>query len=278
MKLDTKFNKESNAKTNQANIESIQFRQLILAATLAIAVATTACAKQSEHKVEAARSGQAAVKQVSVQTTMPAVQPSEVRTVKTVAKTTQPATKTLRYKSRDYGVSFEYPWQYEFVNAKTVSSSKSLQPKSDGFDGQITLARIDLPNGFYPDTDFESGYFTLGLNSQIKEKDCKVSVASSGKSQVAKINDVEFLWNESEVGGKGSASKVRNYVAFNQEVCYEVELGVKNHNENGLAREVNADQVMRRLEGMLKTVKFREAEEKGDLQSSLDESKTEAQN
>jgi hypothetical protein len=282
MKLDTKFNNESNAKTNHANSDSIRFRQLILAATLAIAVATTACArqsehKQSEHKVEAARSGQAAVKQVAVQAVTPAVQPSEVK-IKTVSKTAQPATKTLRYKSRDYGVSFEYPWQYEFVNAKTVSSSQSLQPKSDGFKGQITLARIDLPNGFYPDTDFESGYFTLGLNSQIKEKDCKVSVASSGKSQVAKINDVEFMWNESEVGGKGSASKIRNYVAFNQGVCYEVELGVKTHNENGLAREVNADQVMRRLEGMLKTVKFRESEVKGELQSSLEESKTEAQN
>jgi hypothetical protein len=277
MKLDTKFNKEFNTKTNHANGKSIQFRRLILAATLALSVVTVACAKQSEHKVEAARSGQAAVKQVSVQAVTPAVQPSEVK-IKTVSKTTQPATRTLRYKSRDYGVSFEYPWQYEFVNAKTVSSSQSLQPKSDGFEGQITLARIDLPNGFYPDTDFESGYFTLGLNSQIKEKDCKVLVASSGKSQVAKINDVEFFWNESEVGGKGSASKVRNYVAFNQGVCYEVELGVKTHNENGLAREVNADQVMRRLEGMLKTVKFREAEAKGDLQSSLDEPKTEAQN
>src|ERR1700750_2679846 len=123
MKLDTKFNDESNAKNNHANTESSQFRQLSLAAPLAIAVATTACAKQSEHKVEAARSGQAAVKQVSVQSVTPAVQPSEVK-IKTVAKTTQPATKTLRYKSRDYGVSFEYPWQYEFVNAKTVSSSE----------------------------------------------------------------------------------------------------------------------------------------------------------
>jgi hypothetical protein len=275
MKLDTKFNNEFNTKTNK--FESIQFRQLILAAALAVAVATVACAKQSDHKVEAARSGQAAVKQVSVQAVPPAVQSSEVK-IKTVAKTTQPASKVLRYKSRDYGVSFEYPWQYEFVNAKTISGSQSLQPKSDGFEGQITLARIDLPNGFYPDTDFESGYFTLGLNSQVKEKDCKASLASTGKPQVAKINDVEFLWNESEVGGKGSASKIRNYVAFNQGVCYEIELGVKTHNENGLAREVNADQVMRKLEGMLKTVKFREAEARGDLQSSLEESKTEAQN
>jgi hypothetical protein len=267
-------------KINNAKIETTQIRQLILTAALAVVVATVACAKQSEHKVEAAQSGQPAVKQLPVQTTMPAAQPSEV---KTIAKTTtkqQPASKLLRYKSRDYGVSFEYPWQYEFVSAKTVSNNESLKPKSDGFEGQITLARIDLPNGFYPDTDFESGYLTLGLNPHVVEKDCSASVATSSvKPQVSKINDVEFLWSESEVGGKGRASKIRNYVAFNNGVCYEVELGVKTHNESGLVREVNADQVMRKLEAMLKTVKFSESEINADneVQSSLAEGKPEGQ-
>src|SRR5512140_3415016 len=131
-------------------IESTQFRQLILTTALAFAVATVGCAKQSEQKVEAAHPAQAAVKQASMQTTAASLQATEVKSVeKTTTK--QQASKVLRYKSRNYGVSFEYPWQYEFVNAKTVSSVESLQPKPDGFEGQITLARIDLPKGFYPD-------------------------------------------------------------------------------------------------------------------------------
>src|SRR6266567_354172 len=180
-----------NTNSSNAKIESTQFRQLILTTALAVAVATVGCAKQSEQKVEAAHPAQAAVKQVSAPATTPVVQPSEVKTVaKTAIK--QPASKLLRYKSRNYGVSFEYPWQYQFVSAKTVSNNESLQPKADGFDGQITLARIDLPKGFYPDTDFDSGYFTLGLNPDVEEKDCKASLApSTDKTQVAKINDVE---------------------------------------------------------------------------------------
>jgi len=263
-------------KLNNAKIESTQFRQLILTTALAVAVATVACAKQSEHKVEAAQPAKASVKQVSLHATTSALPPSEVKT--TASK--QPPSKPLRYRSRDYGVSFEYPWQYQFASARTVSTDESLQPKSDGFDGQITLARIDLPKGFYPDTDFDSGYFTLGLNPEVEEKDCKAGVAnSSGKPEVAKINDVEFLWIEAEVGGRGTASKVRNYVAFNHGVCYEVELGVKTRNDDGLAREVNADQVMRRLEAMLKTVKFSESVAKpaSEVQSSLDPAKPEGQ-
>jgi hypothetical protein len=42
---------------------------------------------------------------------------------------------------------------------------------------------------------------------------------------------------------------------------------VKTRNENGLAREVNVDQVMQRLEGMLKTVKFADLESNQTLES-----------
>jgi hypothetical protein len=70
-----------------------------------------------------------------------------------------------------------------------------------------------------------------------------------------KVNDTEFSWVESNEGGKGTASKVRNYVAYANDSCYEIELGVLTNNADGLAHEVNPDQVMSRLEGMLKSVK-----------------------
>jgi hypothetical protein len=193
--------------------------------------------------------------------------PTKVEAKTEKAEVKKPVSKTLRYKSRDYAVSFEYPWQYSIANAKTVHDLESLKPKPDGHEGQITLARVDLPNGFYPDSDFESGYFTLSLNPQLKENDCRSAFKAEKTAKNSKINNADFIWVETDQTGKGGASKVRSYVAFTNDVCYEFELGVKTRNENGLAREVNVDQVMQRLEGMLKTVKFADLESNQTLES-----------
>jgi hypothetical protein len=167
--------------------------------------------------------------------------------------------KQITYKSRDYGVSFAYPRQYAYVSAKAIRmGGESLRPKSDGDDGQFTLVRIEIPNGFYPDTDLESAYFTLSLNQDINEEQCASPfvTGNAGKAETTSINGVNFQWLETDVSGGGNASKTRNYVAYNNGTCYEVELGVKSKNEQGVAREVDPDQVMRRLDAILTTVKI----------------------
>lgn len=243
-------------------IETIHgYRQIALVATLATAaLVTAACSSKPEAKVEAAQPTQAIVKNASLSLGSSSASLPKVAEAKSVEKAPlqQPASKVLRYKSRDYAVSFEYPWQYAFANARKISENDSLQPKSDGSDGQVTLARIDIPKGFYPDTDFESGYFTLGLNSELEEHDCKAALEGEkhGGVQTSKINGADFFWAEAEEGGKGSTSKVRNYVAFTNGVCYEIELGVTTRNENGLATEVNAEKVLQKLDGMLQSVKI----------------------
>lgn len=254
--------KFENAQIGSTN----NYRRIFIAATLAgLAVVAGACETKPEKKAEAIQPKQVAIQPASqVAISSPAL-PAKVE-AKSTEKAKKPASKTLRYKSRDYAVSFEYPWQYSIASAKTVHDLESLKPKSDGHDGQITLARVDLPNGFYPDSDFESGYFTLSLNPQLKEKDCRAAFKADG-AKSAKINDADFFWVEADQTGKGGASKVRSYVAFTNDVCYEFELGVKTRNESGLAREVNVDQVMQRLEGMLKTVKFADLESKQTLES-----------
>lgn len=246
--------------TNSKIATSKKFRGIILLGTIAAAAATVACSRKSEPKNTQSTYGSvqpaATVKQASLSVTTPSYsQPKSVET-KPVEKVQHPKSGVMSYKSRNYGVQFEYPWQYSYVSAKSIATNEELQPKSDGHEGQITLARIDLPKGFYPDTDFERGYFTLGLNPEIEEHDCK-SVLGTGKDvKTEKVNDTEFSWVESDEGGKGTASKVRTYVAYANDSCYEIELGVLTNNADGLSREVNADQVMGRLEGMLKSVKI----------------------
>src|SRR5262249_8550609 len=162
-------------------------------------------------------------------------------------------------KSRDFGVSFLYPWQYAFVSAKTVANGdSSLRPKSDGHEGQFTLARIEIPKGFYSHTDYESGYFTLSLNQDLNQQECESTLSPGKDSKVESdtINGVEVRWSETDRGGGGHAAKLRQYVTFNNGTCYEVEMGVKTANDDGLAREVDPDQVLRRLDAILRTVKI----------------------
>jgi hypothetical protein len=164
--------------------------------------------------------------------------------------------KSAEFKSRDYGVSFSYPWQYSTTSAKAIAADENLMPSSDGSDAQFTLIRVEVPKGFYPDTNFESGYFTLSLNQDISEEQCESIVRSvpDAKVENESVNGVDFLRTQRENGGKGSAETLRKYVTFANATCYEIEMGVTTQNDRGLAREVNPDQVMRRLDAILKTV------------------------
>jgi hypothetical protein len=248
--------KPSNASTT-TSIRTVNL--MILFAALAIVATTVGCSNSKAAVSSSLPTG------ISLQGDAP--QPSTAAPSAVVpttgAKTSlteKPVAKPVTYKSRDYGVSFTYPWQYAYVNARTIAESDadaSLRPKSDGNDAQITLARIDIPKGFYAGTDFESGYFTMSLDQDItsqEECDATFNLAKGGKVETDTINGAEFHWIDTETAGGGKATKLRQYVTFTNNTCYEFEMGVNTRNQDGLAREVNPDQVMRHLDGILRTV------------------------
>jgi hypothetical protein len=236
-------------------------RTLILLGALAALATSVACSNNSKPAMNSSNPLSAHVQPVALKTVAQTVSqpvPAGV-VVKPLAPVKTSTPKLITYKSRDYGISFVYPWQYAYVSAKAIANGDaSLQPKSDGGDSQFTLARIEIPKGFYPDTDFESGYFMLSLNQDLSEEQCNSApgTANDVKVQTNTINGVDFRWIETELGGDGKAAKTRNYFAYTNGTCYELELGVKSRNEQGLAREVDPDQVLRRLDAILTTVKI----------------------
>lgn len=269
---------------NTPNAPSIRrSRALILLGTLAALVTTVACSSNSKPNVDSSQPVKASVQPVAVKTVMP----NDSQPMPEMSKASMPEKaalpRVISYKSRDYGVSFAYPRQYAYLSAKVVANrDSSLQPKSDGHDGQFTLARVEIPKGFYPDTDFESGYFTLSLNQEISREECEASLSSGtdNKLQTQSINGAEFKWLEADSGGRGAAEKIRNFVSFTNGTCYELEMGVKTRNEDGLAREVDPDQVFRRLNGILMTVTIQPELQKSapQLESSAESQKPVAQN
>jgi hypothetical protein len=246
-------------------------RAFALFGAVAALATTIACSDQPKPAASSAQPVGASVRPSVLQTSSQNV--AKVTTVSENTETTSVA-KPVSFKSRDYGISFQYPWQYTRMSARTLAKAEdSMLPKADGFEGQFTLTRVDIPKGFYPDTNFESGYFTLSLNQDVSKEECEGSVGNDVK--IDKVNGVEFRSIETENGGRGTASKVRNYVTYANYNCYEIELGVKTKNDMGLAREVDPDQVIRRLESILATVKVA-PEEKVTVQPTLESSKASA--
>ncbi len=229
----------------------ILFGALALATTVACSDGSKTAKASSKRPVE---TGQSAISQPLVPAA-PKLETVAAKSVEKKAAVERPKSDLMTFKSRDYGVSFQYPWQYAYLNAKTVATGDdSLKPKTDGSDAQFTLARVEIPKGFYPDTNFDRAYFMLSLNQDLGEDECYATLGEKNKLQTANINGVGFRWIESESGGHGGALNVRNYVAFANGNCYELEAGLKTQNEKGLAREVNPDQVMSRLDSILNTV------------------------
>lgn len=231
-------------------------RAVILLGTLAALVAAAACSRPSRQASSSPLSSAPAVKPVALSTVVPvAAQPSP----QVMRVTKADPVKGGNFSSRDYGVSFHYPWQYGFLNARRIArGDSSLKPKSDGHDGQFTLARVEIPQGFYPDTDFESGYFTLSLNENLDEEGCRqtLGAAHDAKLDTISIQGQDFHWLQTSSAGHGQTSTVRNYVAFENGTCYEIEIGVKTANQDGMARELDPQTVMSRLDSILQTVKI----------------------
>ena len=243
-----------------------QFKPWILIATLTAIVTTVACSSKAKPTVVTMKQPASVIprpdapKSVAFTTQTTPLQVAEKSPAKQL--------KAGVFKSHDYGVSFEYPWQYTRLGAKAVADDYSLQPESDGLDSQFTLVRIDVPKGFYPDTDFDSGYFILSLNPELGEKECQETLGKDAKPQISSINGFDFRWMENESGGHGASRKVRDYVAFANDTCYEIELGVKTKND-GLSREIDPEQVMHRLDAILATVKIVPDERSGAKQQIL---------
>ena len=268
---------------NTTNAPSIRrSRGLILLGTLAALVMTVACTSNSKPNGKTPQPVKASVQPVALKTVLPAAsEPGPDVAKASTEKAALP--KLISYKSRDYGVSFAYPRQYAYLSAKVVANGDSaLQPKSDGHEGQFTVARVEVPKGFYPDTDFESGYFMLSLNQDISQEECEGSLntGKDGKVQTQSINGVDFKWLETDSGGRGASEKLRNFVSFTNGTCYELEMGVRTRNEDGLAREVDPDQVLRRLDGILMSVKIQPEMQKAapQLETSAETQKPVAQN
>src|SRR4051812_42263048 len=114
------------ANTNTASMST--GRALVLLGTLAAVVTTAACSNNSKPVVNSTESTGASVRPVALKSVAYSnPQPTSANVTSIAAGATKAAPpKQITYKSRDYGVSFVYPWQYSFITAKRIANDVEL--------------------------------------------------------------------------------------------------------------------------------------------------------
>lgn len=238
-------------KTNETKLPCMP---ILLVITLAAAASAVGCSSNRPAK-PASQPMEANAQPASVQSVALSTPQAPPRNESKAARPKPSASKLITYRSRDYGISFTYPWQYAYVSGKSVGRDESQAASSDD---RLTLARVEVPKGFYPDTDFESGVLTVSLNQSLDEAGCYATLGGTqgAEPQRRTINSVPFRWTETEEGGHGKAVKQRTYLTFANDTCYQLQAVVKTSNEGALARDLDPDQVLRRLDAIIQTVKL----------------------
>ena len=186
------------------------------------------------------------------------------------ASSEQPAAKApkkkkapiVAYANRTYGVSFQYPRKYTLKTGETVQAKTddlSIAPMQFVEPGGVTVAAVEIPQGFFPNTNFDSAYFNVSVNRSVKEEQCGQFASSKdapGAVPLGKVLINGATFDEMRGEGEGNASDTTYYHLFENGRCYEIALGMNTVESDGQkVKDVNQTAVFGKLERILSTLK-----------------------
>lgn len=174
------------------------------------------------------------------------------------------------------GISFRYPKTYTLKTGNEPSLDLAgMGPLQMNFvqAGGSNVAAVELPKNMYPGTDFGSAFFSVSVNPELSESECSQfafpltlhSENEPGSPSTAKIGGTEFSMVEDfGLGNKPATDEkepsLKYYHRFENGNCYEFTMGVSITAQTGDdVKPVNRNQVFRKLEQILATVKVEPA-------------------
>ena len=175
----------------------------------------------------------------------------------------------VTYKDSDHGLSFRYPWQYGLkTGERAYLDWGSLGPVPMNFvqDGGVTLAAVELPTGYFPDTNLKSAFFNVSVNNKLNAEECgqfamPTHLDNDDDSQPAtptkvKVGDTDFDTLEVYGEADDNQADAKYFHTFQNGACYEFALGVGTESigDDDSVKQVNPDRVFHRLEKILATV------------------------
>jgi hypothetical protein len=188
--------------------------------------------------------------------------------VKPVHKRVQRKAPTATYSDPVNGISFRYPKSYVLKTGDEPNLDLAgMGPVKVDFvqPGGMTVVAVEIPHNAYPGTDFSSAFFSVSVNSDLSPTECELfAFPQSAHSETepvapakAKIAGTEFSVTEDVGGGENNDPRTRYYHRFENGNCYEFSMGLGTSDSTmaGL-KPVNREQVFRKLEQILATVKL----------------------
>jgi hypothetical protein len=178
------------------------------------------------------------------------------------------AVGTLR--NDDFGLALEYPWQYGFKSGHKLRLQGEQVETGFVAPGGVNLGVIEIPAGYYENTDFERAFLSANVNRKLTSDQCShfasgitavsaskadasgddvaakgagTSIPQSGTSAIpqsaakqVKVADQDYLMLEQ----RSDNSTVRTYHTYQSGVCYEFVLGLKT-NDSDSSEVASAD-------------------------------------
>jgi len=186
--------------------------------------------------------------QQPVQPTAPVSMPAPADPTQTpvptpvVAKAKKQRAAILSYVNREYGLSFNFPRNYQLKTNVTNSATTEPLPMKFVHPGGVTLAAVEMPGNSYPGTDFKSGSFNVSVKPGMDAEACAqfaspeantgTDIPTPAKIEQVKFGATEFHEVENNGGAVTKQAGAKYYHAFNSGACYEFVLGIATNDDS----------------------------------------------
>jgi hypothetical protein len=173
---------------------------------------------------------------------------------------------TSTYANSMYGLTFRYP-KYDSLKEADKANPQwvGLGPVETNFiqPGGALVTSVELPQSLYAGTNFTSAFFNVSVNPKLTASQCEQFAFPEDhpadvplKPVTAKIGASEFNVTEGFAGDDTHQADARYYHIFQNGMCYEFMLGLETSDLESGAKPANRDQVFRKLNWILSTVKI----------------------
>jgi hypothetical protein len=184
-----------------------------------------------------------------------------------------------RYSDPASGLTFRYPRHYNLKKGDDASLAwAGLGPVQMNFTqpGGTTITAVEVPQRLYRGTDFTSAFFNVSVNPKLTAEECQkfafpeapqtATAGSQDKTAAApveptkvKLGAANFTEVEDSAGSGAKQADAKYYHVFENGACYEFALGLETTADSSqtATKPVDREQVFRRLNWMLSTVKIK---------------------
>lgn len=192
---------------------------------------------------------------------------------------------TVKYEDGISGVSFHYPRKFVLKTSEDAQKDNSTSPLPMNFvqPGGAQVAAVMIPGTAYPKSDLVSAIFDVSVNKTITSEQCaQFSTVQTGSASQKNadptsepppkliLGDLELQSSESESNTGSRKETTKYYHVFENGGCYEFALDVATSGaepDEG-QKAVDRDEVFKRLEKILSTVKINPVEQSNQTASS----------